>query len=153
MTRSIIAAALLAATTPLAASAVEPEAGATLGTEPGEISAALGESGYALTRYEREGGRIGLTAIKEGRRVEVYLDPATGTVARVEERDRGGPWPLPGVNDDDLRAGLEAEGYRITKYERERGRIEVYADRDGRRWEIEIDPRDGRIVELEREDD
>lgn len=49
--------------------------------------------------------------------------------------------------------GTPADGYRIVKYERERGRIEVYADRDGRRWELKIDPRDGRIVEVEAEHD
>ncbi|MEL6773128.1 MAG: PepSY domain-containing protein [Pseudomonadota bacterium] len=153
MTRTIFTAALLAALTAPAAFAMEPVEGAMLGTEPSEISAALGESGYTMTRYERERGRIELTAVKEARRVEVYLDPASGAVTRVEEYRRGGSWPLPGADDGEIRAGLEADGYEIVKYERERGRIEVYADRDGRRWELKIDPRDGRIVEVEAEDD
>lgn len=151
MTRSLIAAALAAAAA-TGALAAEPAVGERLGTEPGAISAALGESGWEMTRFEREDGRIELTAVREGRRVEAYLDPADGTVARVEERERRGPWPLPGVNDAEIRARLEAEGYRIAKYERERGEIEVYADRDGRRWELKIDPRDGRILEVEEED-
>lgn len=152
MTRTILGAALVSVLAVPAALAVEPALSARLGTTPGEISAALGESGYEMTRYERESGRIELTAVKEGRRVEVYLDPDTGQVSRIDESVRRGPWPLRGVGDTEVRSRLEADGYRITKYERERGRIEVYADRGGQRWELKIDPRDGRIVEVEEED-
>ncbi|GMG84529.1 hypothetical protein LNKW23_37450 [Paralimibaculum aggregatum] len=153
MTRSIFVAAVLAALTSPAAFAVEPAQGARLGTGPGEISAALGESGYALTKFARENGRIALIAVKDGLRVEAYLDAESGAVTRLESRGRRGPWPLPGVDDGALRAQLEADGYRIVEYERERGRIEVRADRAGRRWELKIDPRDGRIAEIEAEDD
>ncbi len=153
MTRSIIVIATLSALTASAAVAVEPVEGARLGTEPGEISAALAESGYAMTAFEREGGRIELTAVKEGRRIEAYLDAGSGEVTRSTSRNRSGPWPLPGADDGAIRARLEAEGYRIVEYERERGRIEVYADRNGQHWELKIDQRDGRIVELEAEDE
>ena len=153
LTRPLPTAAILAALAAPAALAVEPVEGARLGTRPGEIAAALGESGYAMTRFEREGGRIALTAIKEGRRVEIRVDPATGKVSRAASRSRGGPWPLPGIGDDAIRARLEADGYRVVTYERERGRVEVCADREGRRWELEIDPHDGRILEAEPEDD
>lgn len=110
MTRPFVAAALLAAP---AALAVEPVAGARLGTEPGEISAALAGSGYAMTTFERERARIEVTATREDRRVGAYLDPESGTVSRVETRTRRGPRPLPGAEDAEIRARLEADGYRI----------------------------------------
>lgn len=51
--------------------------------------------------------------------------------------------------DADIRTMLEQQGYRIVKIERERNKVEVYAKKDGRRWEIEMDSRSGRILELE----
>lgn len=151
MTRILLAPAIVAALV-LPAAAVEPEMGARLGTTLDEISAALAADGYALTEFERDNGRIELTVIKEARRIEAYVDAATGEVTRVDSRSRGGPWPLPGVNDAELRARLAAEGYEIVKYERERREIEVKATREGRRWELEIDPRDGRTVKVEEDD-
>ena len=156
MTRSFVAAlasAALAAVAPLSASAAEPAPGVTLGTAPGEIATALAADGFRMTRYVVEaGGRIALTAIKDDRRLEVHVDGSTGEVVAVEERTRRGPSPLPGVDDAEVRARLEADGWRIERYERERGRIEVYAERDGCRGEIEIDARDGRILSVEEED-
>lgn len=149
---SLFGAAALLTLTATAALATEPAEGARLGTNSGEISAALAQNGWDMTRFEREDGRIELTAIKEGRRIEAYIDPVSGQVARLEERSRSGPWPLPGADDAEIRARLEAEGYEIVKYEREHGRVEVYALRDGGRWELKIDPRDGRVVELEEDD-
>lgn len=152
MTRILLAPAMVAALIALPAAAVEPETGARLGTTLAEISDALAADGYALTEFEHDDGRIELTVIKDARRIEAYVDAATGEVTRVESRSRGGPWPLPGVNDAELRARLAAEGYEIVKYERERGEIEVKAMREGRRWELEIDPRDGRTVKVEEDD-
>jgi len=152
MTRILLVPAMAAALTALPALAVEPEMGARLGTTLDEISASLAADGYALTEFESEDGRIELTVIKEARRIEAYVDPVTGEVTRAESRSRGGPWPLPGVNDAEWRARLALEGYEIVKYERERGEIEVKAMRDGHRWELEIDPRDGRTVKVEEDD-
>lgn len=152
MKRVFITAAVATALIPAAALALEPTLGAVLGKTPSEISANLEESGYDVTRFEAAGARVALTAVKEDRRVEVYVDKATGEVVGVEQYARRGPWPLLGSSDQEIRQSLEAEGYEIRKYERERGRIEVYADRDGRRWEIKIDARDGRVLKVEEED-
>lgn len=152
MTRILLVPAMTAALFALPAVAMEPEKGARLGTTLDEISGALAADGYALTEFERDNGRLELIIIKEDRRIEAYVDAATGEVTRVESRSRGGPWPLPGVNDAELRARLASEGYEIVKYERERGEIEVKAMREGRRWELEIDPRDGRTVKVEEDD-
>ena len=152
MTRGPLVPALLGLLVAATAVAAEPEKGARLGTTLDEISAALAADGYALTGFERDDGRLGLTIVREDRRIEAHVDPATGEVTRVESRTRGGPWPLPGVDDAELRARLAAEGYEIVKYERERGGVEVGAMRDGRRWELRIDPRDGRVVTVEEDE-
>ncbi|WP_416897318.1 MAG: PepSY domain-containing protein [Minwuia sp.] len=47
---------------------------------------------------------------------------------------------------------LEADGYHVVKVEREHGRLEVKAVREGRLYEIDIDAADGRIIRM-REDD
>jgi hypothetical protein len=47
---------------------------------------------------------------------------------------------------------LAAQGYAVTAYKRERGEVEVEATKDGRRWELEVDPRSGEIREIEAEE-
>jgi hypothetical protein len=78
--------ALLIATGP--ASAVEPELGAKLGTSADTISKALKESGYEMTKYERERREIEVKARKGDRYVEVKIDPRSGEVYEVEEKYR-----------------------------------------------------------------
>lgn len=67
--------------------AVEPVLGATLGTDAATIEKALAEDGYALGKFEREHGRIEVYATRDGRRLEIKIDPATGQVIRVEDDD------------------------------------------------------------------
>ena len=57
-----------------------------------------------------------------------------------------------GVTAAEIVAALATEGYEVTKYERERREIEVEATRDGRRWEMKIDPQSGEIVRLKQDD-
>lgn len=123
--------------------AVEPVEGARLGSEAGEIAAALGESGYTMTRFKRDHDTATLTAVKDGRSVEVYLNADSGIVTRVNSDQT--------MDDGAILAKLEGEGYRIQRFEREGNRLEVYADKDGRRWELKLDRRDGRILEIESE--
>lgn len=131
--------------------AAEPMLGAKLGTSIDEISAALSGSGYEMTKFEREGNRIEVYAVKEDIWHGFYVDSTTGELIKVEMAARRGPSRLPGKSDDEIRAALQAEGYEVTKYERERGRIEVYAMKDGRHWELKIDARNGNIVSVEAE--
>ncbi|PJK31435.1 PepSY domain-containing protein [Minwuia thermotolerans] len=56
------------------------------------------------------------------------------------------------VFDDDLARRLTDEGYRIVRMEREHGRVEIRAIRDGRHYEIDVDGVDGRVLRV-REDD
>ena len=165
-----LAALALALAAAAPAAAAEPEIGARLGTEVDAIAAALAEDGWEMIKYEREAGRLEVYAVKEDRRVEARLDPATGEVVALEAYARrgarigapnGGDGPrAPGGDDalrapggdDALRARLDADGYAIRKFERERGRIEVYAEKDGRLHEIDADARTGEILKIEEED-
>ena len=148
----------LAAASP--AAAAEPALGARLGTGFDEIAAALAEDGWEMIKYEREAGRLEIYAVKDARRVEARLDPATGEIVALESRARRGAGPrAPEADealrapegDDALRARLAEDGYVVRKFERERGRIEVRAEKDGRLWEIEADARSGEILEIEEE--
>lgn len=145
----ILATAVLLTGTSLAA---EPALGVKLGSSATEIGAALGSEGYDMTKYEREHGRIEVTAIKEQRQIKAYVDAATGEVVEIASREGGGQWARPGAKDEQIRTSLAAQGYEIVKYEREQGEIEVYALKDGRRWELKIDPRNGRVLRAEEED-
>ena len=151
MKRTIL---LTAATTLLAgaALAVEPTPGAKLGTTVQHISAALSEDGYEMTRYERGGSRIEIYAVKGDLRYEIYVDAGTGEVTRLETAARRGPYPLPGPSEQDIRAALATQGYEVTGFERERGELEVYAVKDGRRFELKLDPRTGDILRVEAEE-
>ena len=135
-----------------AAFAVEPTLGAKLGTTVEDISAAVAADGYELTKFEKQGSRIEIYAVKDDARHEIDVDAATGEVVKVEMSARRGPSPLPGKSDDAIRTSLKDQGYEIAKYERERGQIEVYANKDGRRWELKIDPQTGNIMKVESED-
>lgn len=135
------------------AAAVDPALGARLGSDLDAVAAALAESGWELTKFEREGPRLEVYAVKDATRAEMRLDPATGAVTALETESRRGDGPRHPEADDALRARLAADGYAVTTFERERGRIEVYATRDGARWEIEADARTGEILTIEREDD
>jgi len=90
--------ALLLAASPVLA--VEPELGANLGTSASEISQALGESGYEMTKYEREGREIEVYARKAARVVEVKIDPRSGEVYEVEQMNRGRDNDRSGYDDD-----------------------------------------------------
>jgi predicted small secreted protein len=152
MKRNIILPAAVTIVLAGAAFAVEPTLGAQLGTNVDDISSALSADGYEMTKFEKEGNRIEVYAVKGDTRQEVYIDATTGEVTKVEMTARRGPSPLPGASDEDIRAALLSQGYEVTKYERERGQIEVYATKDGRRWELKIDPRTGNILSVEAED-
>jgi len=152
MKRHILIPATLSVLLAGAAFAVEPALGTNLGTSIEDISGALSADGYEMTKFEREGNRIEVYAVKGDARHELYVDANTGEVTKLETTARRGPSPLPGVSDDQIRTSLQALGYEVTGFEREQGEIEVYATKDGRRWELKIDPLTGAILRSEVED-
>jgi hypothetical protein len=83
-----LAAGLAAALAATAAAAVEPAPGARLGTDAAAVAESLAADGWTLTKYEREGRSLEVYAEKDGRRVEMKLDPDTGVVREIEEERR-----------------------------------------------------------------
>ncbi len=80
----IALAACLAAGTALA---VELATGARLGTNVQEISAALAADGYTVLKYEQERDDIEVYVVKDGRRLELELDPQSGRIVKIEDED------------------------------------------------------------------
>lgn len=152
MKRHVLLPATLSVLLAGAAFAVEPSLGTNLGTSIEDISTALSTDGYEITRYELEDNRIEVYAVKGDARHELYVDASSGEVTKIETTARRWLSSLSGVSDDQVRASLEALGYEVTGFEREQGEIEVYALKDGRRWELKIDPRTGGILRSEAED-
>jgi hypothetical protein len=131
--------------------AVEPQANAVLGTSPTEIARSLAESGYEMTKYEHEGGRIEVYALKQGRKTEVYVDAETGRVMRIESPYSSDARLGSSADDQEIHTALAAQGYDIVKYERKQREIEVYAERDGRLWELKLDPVTGEVSSTKEE--
>jgi hypothetical protein len=79
--------ALGLALAPALASAL-PAVGDVVGTNPTDAGAALAAAGCTVDSFESEDGMIEAKCHDaEARRYEVYIDPATGTVAKVERDD------------------------------------------------------------------
>jgi hypothetical protein len=133
--------------------AAAPTVGAVLGTDRVGIAAALSPDRYEISRFERVPDAISVTALSEHRRLELALDSATGAVIGVAEYDRAGDPERPAPDDAALKAMLADQGWAVTDFRRESDEIEVRATRDGRSWELELDPRSGRIREIESEEE
>lgn len=72
---------------PLGALAL-PNVGDAIGTTPEAVTAALEDSGCTLRKFEAEKGKIeAKCSDAEGREWEIYIDPASGYVTKVELDD------------------------------------------------------------------
>ena len=58
-----------------------------------------------------------------------------------------------GKSEAEIRSSLESAGYQIKKFETEDDEFEVYAELDGKLYELEISANTGEITEIELEDD
>lgn len=58
-----------------------------------------------------------------------------------------------GKTEAEVRSALEAKGFVITEVEVEKDELEVEVKKDGKTYEIEVDPASGNISETELEDD
>jgi hypothetical protein len=85
LTLALAAAAGLAVAAPLAALAADVAPGAIVGTDDGAIRTALTAEGYDVRKVESEDGQIEVYAVKDGKRLEIYVDGKTGAVTRVKE--------------------------------------------------------------------
>jgi hypothetical protein len=143
-----IAAALVAVAAPALAM---PSIGDLIGTTLNDAQAALSEQGLTMTEYDLDDGRIEITAHDDGTRVELYLDPATGAVTRIEQYARRAAGAQAGVETQAALDALIAEGWEILGFERGPREFEVYASRDGVRYELSLDPATGAVREQERD--
>ena len=71
----------------LAAPALALEKGDALGKSESEIRQTLEGMGYEVRKVESDDGKFEAYALKDGKRLEIYVDPAQGTVTRIKEDD------------------------------------------------------------------
>lgn len=149
MKRTLLTTAALIA---LAAPALAlPGIGDVIGTTLAEAGTALSAQGLTMTEYDVDDGRIEITAHDDAQRVELNLDPATGAVTRMSIYARRAAGAEAGVETQAALDALTAQGWEILGYEREAREFEVYASRDGVRYELRLDPATGNVLETERE--
>ncbi|SFI43393.1 PepSY domain-containing protein [Jannaschia pohangensis] len=74
--------ALIAMTSPALAQDLTTET--LLGTTLEEVQASLTEMGYEVRKAEMEDGKIEIYFVKDGAMGEVYVDPATGAITKLD---------------------------------------------------------------------
>lgn len=141
-------AASAAATAPSAATATAPTAAAPLSLA--ELHQRLVAAGYRdITELQRKRGQVEAEARdRDGRRVELTLDPGSAALRRSEpERDQARATPA-GLDLGQLLARVEAAGYRaVSKIEHEGDTVEVRAeDAQGQRVKLRLDPLTGALL-------
>ena len=57
-----------------------------------------------------------------------------------------------GKSADEIKATLTAQGYEVRKIETEDGKLEAYAMKDGKKFEIYVDPTSGTVTEVKAQD-
>lgn len=77
-----LAAALFAA--PVLAESIA--VGTQVGHDDAQIRATLTGQGYEVRKTDTEDGKIEVYAVKEGKKLEIYVDPTTGAVTKVKEK-------------------------------------------------------------------
>jgi hypothetical protein len=95
MKRLLLASALLAAIAAGPAQASGPTPGANVGiqvgtqvgTEPDQIAAALQKDGFRMVEFERGNGHIEVKAERDGRRLELKIDPTSGDITGIQDDD------------------------------------------------------------------
>lgn len=82
---------------------------------------------------------------RDGRRVELELDPASAAVRHSAFKRDASRVPTPGLDLGQLLAKVDAAGYRaVRKIEREHDEVEVSAeDAQGQRVKLRLDPQTG----------
>lgn len=81
--RKLVLAALIAAA-PVLAAAQDLAMGAPLGKTIDEVTAALSAQGYTVRKAEMEDGKIEVYFVRDKTMGEVYVDPASGQITRLE---------------------------------------------------------------------
>ena len=85
--RLTLAAAAAALTLPAALALAAVTKGDYAGKTEGEIIQSLEQQGYSVRKVETEDGYLEAYALLDGQRYEIYVDPETGKVVKVEKDD------------------------------------------------------------------
>jgi len=85
----------------------------------------------------------------------IGLAAMTASYASDDKGDKDHYYARPELStpmQKEFRQNLEKQGYKILKFKNDDDGIEVYANKNGNRWELTLDPNTGRIVKAERDD-
>lgn len=115
------------------------------GMSESDVRSAITAAGYTdIDDLDRDDGLWEADARRDGRRVELRIDPRTGTVYPEDARTS--------LTEADVRAGLEAAGYeRIRDVHFDDGMWEADAEQGGVDYDLFMDPETGEVVARKRD--
>lgn len=115
------------------------------GMSESDVRSVITAAGYTdIDDLDREDGLWEADARRDGRRVELRIDPRTGTVYPEDARTS--------LTEADVRAGLEAAGYeRIRDVHFDDGMWEADAEQGGVDYDLFMDPETGEVVARKRD--
>lgn len=115
------------------------------GMSESDVRSGITAAGYTdIDDLDRDDGLWEADARRDGRRVELRIDPRTGTVYPEDARTS--------LTEADVRAGLEAAGYeRIRDVHFDDGIWEADAEQGGVDYDLFMDPETGEVVARKRD--
>lgn len=115
------------------------------GMSESDVRSVITAAGYTdIDDLDRDDGLWEADARRDGRRVELRIDPRTGTVYPEDARTS--------LTEADVRAGLEAAGYeRIRDVHFDDGMWEADAEQGGVDYDLFMDPETGEVVARKRD--
>lgn len=115
------------------------------GMSESDVRSAITAAGYTdIDDLDRDDGLWEADARRDGRRVELRIDPRTGAVYPEDARTS--------LTEADVRAGLEAAGYeRIRDVHFDDGMWEADAEQGGVDYDLFMDPETGEVVARKRD--
>lgn len=115
------------------------------GMSESDVRSAITAAGYTdIDDLDRDDGLWEADARRDGRRIELRIDPRTGTVYPEDARTS--------LTEADVRAGLEAAGYeRIRDVHFDDGMWEADAEQGGVDYDLFMDPETGEVVARKRD--
>lgn len=115
------------------------------GMSESDVRSVITAAGYTdIDDLDRDDGLWEADARRDGRRIELRIDPRTGTVYPEDARTS--------LTEADVRAGLEAAGYeRIRDVHFDDGMWEADAEQGGVDYDLFMDPETGEVVARKRD--
>ena len=115
------------------------------GMSESDVRSVITAAGYTdIDDLDRDDGLWEADARRDGRRVELRIDPRTGTVYPEDARTS--------LTEADVRAGLEAAGYeRIRDVHFDDGMWEADAEQGGVDYDLFMDPESCEVVARKRD--